>query len=118
MRARLSVVISIAVLAAIGVWDLHDTPAGPISNAATTNEIATHRDTVRAEPSRAIDVVARYEADRDNVNAIPRLALIEQWARERKSDESVDLLTQALVDPDERVRARAQELLDRALAQR
>ena len=45
-----------------------------------------------------------------------RLDAIETWAR--NPGESLDPVTHALVDPDERVRARAQELLEEALVRR
>lgn len=44
-----------------------------------------------------------------------RIQTLEQWAQQRQGD-SVDPLTYALVDPDEQVRARAQELWERVLA--
>jgi hypothetical protein len=44
------------------------------------------------------------------------MGALEAWARQ--PGESLDSLTHALVDPDESVRARAQELLDQALASR
>jgi len=43
-----------------------------------------------------------------------RLTALEAWARD--PGESLDPVTSALVDPDERVRARAQELFEEALA--
>ncbi|HEY2920959.1 MAG TPA: HEAT repeat domain-containing protein [Candidatus Binatia bacterium] len=45
-----------------------------------------------------------------------RLNAIETWAR--NPGESLDPVTHALVDPDESVRARAQELFEEALARR
>jgi hypothetical protein len=47
-----------------------------------------------------------------------RIGALEQWAQQREADsgDSVEPLTHALVDPDERVRARAQELWERLLA--
>ena len=44
-----------------------------------------------------------------------RLTALEQWAQHREGD-SVDPLSHAMVDPDEQVRARAQELWEQALA--
>jgi hypothetical protein len=44
-----------------------------------------------------------------------RLQALEAWAQQRQGD-GVDPWTYALVDPDEQVRARAQELWERLLA--
>jgi len=44
-----------------------------------------------------------------------RITALERWAQHREGD-SVDPLTHAMVDPDERVRARAQALWEEALA--
>jgi hypothetical protein len=57
--------------------------------------------------------LAWYAAACDDPNPMPRLQLIEGWAQQARPDSSLDLLTNALVDPDEMVRARAQELLER-----
>jgi len=45
-----------------------------------------------------------------------RIQALETWVRH--PGEALDPLTYALVDPDETVRARAQELLEEALARR
>jgi hypothetical protein len=45
-----------------------------------------------------------------------RIHVLETWAQH--SGEDLNLLTYALVDPDESVRARAQELLEEVLARR
>jgi len=44
-----------------------------------------------------------------------RITALERWAQQREGN-SVDPLTHAMVDPDERVRARAQALWEEALA--
>jgi hypothetical protein len=44
--------------------------------------------------------------------------MLEGWAQLAHRDSSLDLLTNALVDPDEAVRTRAQELLEQELARR
>ena len=62
--------------------------------------------------------LAWYAAARDDPNPKPRLQLIESWAQQAQRDSSLDLLTSALVDPDETVRARAQDLLEQELARR
>lgn len=56
-----------------------------------------------------------YAAMRDNGNPRPRLQLIDAWAREAPPAARLDLLSQAMVDPDESVRSRAQELFDRRI---
>ena len=53
---------------------------------------------------------------RNDPDPTVRLNAIEAWAR--NPGESLDPVTHALVDPDESVRARAQELLEEALARR
>jgi hypothetical protein len=63
-------------------------------------------------------LLAWYANARDDPNPTPRLQLIEGWARQARRDSSLDLLTNALVDPDETVRARAQELLEQELTRR
>jgi len=50
----------------------------------------------------------------DDPDPSVRLQAIETWGRE--PEETLDPLTYALVDPDETVRARAQELLEEELA--
>jgi hypothetical protein len=55
-------------------------------------------------------------AARDDPDPSARLQAIEDWAR--GSQETLDLVTHALVDPDESVRERAQELLENELARR
>jgi len=65
-------------------------------------------------PMRPPDAVDRYVAMRDDIDPTPRLQVIEAWAREAHPDGDVALLSQALVDPDASVRARAQALFDRA----
>ena len=56
-----------------------------------------------------------YAALRDDINPKPRLQLIDAWARAAPATAPLDLLSSAMVDPDESVRARAQELFDRRL---
>ena len=62
--------------------------------------------------------LAWYAAARDDPNPRPRLQMIEGWVQLTQRDSSLDLLTNALVDPDEAVRTRAQELLEQELARR
>jgi len=62
--------------------------------------------------------LAWYAAARDDPNLRPRLQMIENWVQHGQRDSSLDLLTNALVDPDEVVRTRAQELLEQELARR
>jgi hypothetical protein len=63
-----------------------------------------------------VDALTAYVALRDDADPKARLRLIEDWSRERAPGASLDLLTQAMVDPDEEVRARAQDLFERGLA--
>ena len=64
-------------------------------------------------PVRGFDYSTAYAALRDDGNPKPRLQLIDRWAREAGPDRDRDFLTHAMVDPDEAVRTRAQELFDR-----
>lgn len=67
----------------------------------------------QAQPDDAAAIA--YAAMRDDTNPKPRLRLIDDWARAAAPGARLDLLSQALVDPDESVRARAQELFDRQI---
>ena len=60
-------------------------------------------------------LLARYAAARDDADPSARMQVIEGWAQHARPDSSLDLLTNALVDPDEAVRMRAQELLEQEL---
>ena len=53
---------------------------------------------------------------RDAPDSVVRLSVLELWAQSPR--ESLDPVTYALVDPDESVRARAQDLLEETLARR
>ena len=55
-------------------------------------------------------------AARDDPDPNVRLHALGTWAQ--YAGESLDPVTYALVDPDETVRARAQELMEEALARR
>ncbi len=59
---------------------------------------------------------AWFAAARDDPDPNVRLHALETWAQ--NPGENLDPLTYALVDPDETVRARAQELLEQELARR
>jgi hypothetical protein len=61
-------------------------------------------------------LLAWYATARDDPNPTPRLQIIESWAQHARRDSSLDPLTNALVDPDETVRARAQELMEQVWA--
>jgi hypothetical protein len=67
------------------------------------------RTTTAAPP--AVDLAA-LTAAREDPDPGARLRALEDWARGPR--DSLDPLTHALVDPDETVRARAQELLEQA----
>lgn len=58
------------------------------------------------------DALTTYLAMRDDADPKPRLRVLDDWARAVRPGDNVDLVGQALVDPDESVRARAQALLD------
>ena len=83
-----------------------------IATAVVTAIVATPSATPDA------DAVAPYLAMRDDVNPKPRLRWIEDRVRDAGAPNAIDLLGQAMTDPDEAVRARAAELYERALASR
>jgi len=61
-----------------------------------------------------VDAMARVSAALQDPDPGVRLKALEEWAQ-HPGGYSIDPLTQALVDPDESVRARAQQLFDHAL---
>jgi hypothetical protein len=62
-----------------------------------------------------VDAMARVSAALQDPDPAVRLKGLEDWAQ-HPGGYSIEPLTQALVDPDEAVRARAQQLFDHALA--
>jgi len=86
---------------------------------AATRSPAPQDSLVHAPPDKAKtagaahDDASAYSARRDDGNATLRLQSINRWARDAGPDRNLDFLTRATVDPDESVRARAQELFDR-----
>jgi len=60
--------------------------------------------------------LARLAAAQEDPDPNVRMHALEAWAQQ--PGESLDPATYALVDPDETVRARAQELVDEQLARR
>ena len=70
----------------------------------------------RLSPFPATEEPAWLTAAREDPDPRVRIHAIEAWAR--NPGESLDPVTHALVDPDESVRARAQELLEEALARK
>jgi Domain of unknown function (DUF4124) len=75
---------------------------------------AEARAKVVATPPKA--ELAALTAAHDSPDPAARLQVIEDWAR--GSPDSLDPVTYALVDPNESVRARAQELWEEALKRR
>ena len=84
----------------------------PAVNAPTAARSRDVRDTEEREPEEPAWIV---EA-RENPDPNARLRAIEAWAH--NPGETLNPFTYALVDPDESVRARAQELLEEALVRR
>jgi hypothetical protein len=76
-------------------------PPGAAPNAPTQAEAAA---------TFSVGQLSRLSAARDDPDPSTRLQLIEDWAR--GPQDTLDAVTHALVDPDESVRAQAQELLD------
>ncbi len=75
--------------------------------------MGAERTAARTAPAEtpAVDLAA-LSAAREDPDPGARLRSLEEWARGPR--DSLDPLTHALVDPDETVRARAQELLEQA----
>ena len=129
MNASLRLVVAGAVVvgSVLGWW-LASRPAttvspaprafAPVDAARTGSASGTTSGTVSATvvAEGPVDALQRYVALRDDVDPKARLRLIEDWSRTRAPGASLDLLTQAMVDPDEAVRARAQDLFERGLA--
>jgi hypothetical protein len=95
--------------------------ATPLETAAApkTPEIASteaHRPVLTGSKRHPKEERAWVTAEFEDPDPSVRLQAIEAWARE--PGETLDPLTYALVDPDETVRTRAQELLEEELAQR
>ena len=91
-------------------------PATAPSHRATANASAAILFT-----SPSVNQVVTAEADwmtaaRDDPDPSVRLHALEVWAQ--RPSESLDPVTYALVDADESVRARAQELMEQELARR
>lgn len=82
----------------------------------SSRTIEAERHPAVADPPPTVEAVTgTYAALRDDINPKPRLQLIDAWARAAPATAPLDLLSSAMVDPDESVRARAQELFDRRL---
>lgn len=87
-----------------------------VPSVAPPETVEAQRPTASADQTRPDEAATiAYAAMRDNVNPRPRLLLIEEWARAAPPGARLDLLGQALVDPDASVRERAQQLFDRQL---
>ena len=84
---------------------------GTFSDSVSPNVVRVHpaRDTEEEEPAWLIEA-------RDDPDPAVRLQAIELWAHD--PGDNLNPFTYALVDPDESVRARAEELLEAALAWR
>lgn len=114
LGVALAVALAVAVGSAIGLNEASPT-ARSVPPPVTARARATPVETTPAAVA-ADDPVDRYVALRADANPRPRLALVERWDREARAADDVGVLTQAMVDPDETVRKRAAELLERRLA--
>jgi len=119
---RAIVAVGVVALAASFGTSLTFDPAGPVATSAPRsvrpNALPPDRgiaDVGGGTFARANDPVATYAAMRDEVNPKPRLQMIDAWARTAVPGADSDLLGMALVDPDESVRTRAQELFERRI---
>ena len=108
-----AVALSASVGASLSFDDVRP-PSGAPATGRTARPPAEQRVTDDVRP-RVVDPLATYSAMRDDANPKPRLQLIDAWARTAAPDAASDLIGMALVDPDESVRARAQELFERRI---
>lgn len=122
-RCRLLLVLALGVLAAgcdraIPEPAAHAVPAAPPAVVLAPNRSAettaasayvAHAQTQTPDP-------AWLAAAREDPDPNVRRHALEAWAQH--PGESLDPVTYALVDPDETVRARAQELVEESLARR
>jgi hypothetical protein len=128
VKASVRFVVAGAIVAGlVGGWWLASKPTAAVAPRALERVVSTRTSVALPDatttPANAsvigeqpVDALQAYVALRDDVNPKPRLRLIEDWSRARAPGASLDLLTQAMVDPDEAVRARAQDLFERGLA--
>lgn len=111
-----------------------DSPTAPSERAASPPMAVTSSHVTTPLPQLSMDVstatvwgtsgVARatpaedaaLNAARENPDPAVRIQALESWAK--RPDTSLDPVTYAMVDPDESVRVRAQELLEQKLARR
>jgi hypothetical protein len=98
-----------------------DRPGGPATHSARTDGTPPERRPVSSWPSYpdeqdAVAALTWLTDAREDPHPGLRLAALESWAR--NPGDTFDPATYALVDPDESVRERAQELLEQALAHR
>ena len=112
-----------AMVAVILMVEDHESATAPSASVRSAIAPVASSRTIEAERHRAVAgppptdeaVTTTYAALRDDINPKPRLQLIDAWARAAPATAPLDLLSSAMVDPDESVRARAQELFDRRL---
>jgi len=118
----LAIVMAASIGAALAIRSTPARDGAPsmgLANVRAASSSSTVDTTIHVSPaSSPIDPIPRYLAMRDDTNRVPRLALIEDYARSAGPDASTDLFAQAMLDPDEAVRSRAQDLFDRAIAAR
>ncbi|HKA41021.1 MAG TPA: hypothetical protein VKF40_03435 [Burkholderiales bacterium] len=90
---------------------------GPIKQLWVVSSDAARESATASQTSTARSA-ARTAAVQDP-GALARLQALEQWSQSRqvtlRDRRSMDPVTHALVDPDEQVRARAQEIFDQAI---
>jgi len=119
-RLALTLLLGLAVIAGCGQ------PPTPSDEAMAGESRGRSAGPGETRPNVASRVAVRDEDSRDDVLMSPglhhhsdpaiRLYALEAWAL--APGERLDPVTHALVDPDESVRARAQELLEEALTRR
>lgn len=89
---------------------------GGLSPFPLTNTKSSQSPTKVAVPVSSIEEPAWLEAALSDPDPRVRLQAIEVWAN--NPGENINPFTYALVDPDEQIRARAQELFEEELARR
>ena len=96
-----------------------DSSRQPTESTAYSNQPASSTSvSLKSQPvehvgENRVETFSWLEAAREDPDPRVRLHAIETWAA--KPDKTLDPVTYALVDPDETIRARAQELFEEAL---
>jgi hypothetical protein len=109
----LFVAVMVATLCSCGKSSPDVLQHWPETRATSDAAIEFRSSPIKHAGQNQIDTPSSLEAAREDPDPRVRLHAIETWAA--KPGKTLDPVTYALVDPDETVRARAQELFEEAL---